>query len=630
MIGRYGNLSVYREIFRSKDFIRILLGGFLIPLGFYFSGLKIFPPQIYIFSIMDIFFLISAALNGLPVISGAFLGLIKKQVNVDELVSIALIACIFTGNYFEASVIAFIMSCGAFAEEFVSDRARGAIEALVNLNPEKAMIEKDGICFEKNIEDVIKGDIAVVRAGETIPVDGFVVSGSSLVDESLLTGEPMPVFKKTGDNVSAGTINTDGYMKLEAICDSNNSALAKIIGLVENAENSKIETTKLVDRYAAFFTPLILSISVLTYIFTNDIQRAVTVLVVGCPCSFLLAGPVASISAVARAAKSGIMVKGGVYLENIADASSFYFDKTGTVTNGKPSIVSVKTYNGYDEDRLISLASAVEKGSTHPIAKTLLEKNQEAGYKNLSAENIVIIPGRGVKGFVDGMEIEVSSGKSDPESGKTVVSVKADNEEIGEVSLFDQVRPGLRAMINELSDLGIRNFGIVSGDCEGAVRKAAVDSGISEFYSGLMPEEKLKLIKEKNNQKLVFTGDGINDAPALKAASVGISMGFKGSETALEASDIVLMNDRITLLPFLVRLSRKMKNIIGINILASLGINLVAIILSIMGLLSPVAGAVVHNAGSIFVVLLSASIIFTKENESSVNEGNQYIIGFDC
>ncbi|MGE4519543.1 MAG: heavy metal translocating P-type ATPase, partial [Desulfobacteraceae bacterium] len=463
-----------------------------------------------------------------------------------------------------------------------------------------------------------------------IPVDGVITSGSASVDESLLTGEPVPVFKKTGDFVSAGTVNTDGLIKFEVVRDCKCSALAKIIGLVGNAENSKIKTAKLVDKYAGYFTPLILSIAVLTYIFTGDITRAVTVLVVGCPCSFLLAGPVASVAAVARAAKSGIMVKGGVYLENIAAAGSFYFDKTGTVTEGTPQVVCVETFDGLNEESVLSLASAVEQGSTHPIAESIVKKNEESGYRNLRAKDIVNIPGKGVRGIVNASEVEVSAGISDLSNGETVVWVKADNKLVGKIYLFDKVRSGVKNMTEELFLLGAENVGILSGDSEGAVKRAAEDAGINEYYFSLAPEDKLEFISGRNSGSIVFTGDGINDAPALKASCAGISMGFKGSETALEASDVVLMNDRITLLPFLVKLSRKMKRIVSINIFLSLGINLIAVILGTAGLINPVAGALVHNAGSLLVVLLSASLIFTDEKNGEKFEENKLAVGFDC
>jgi Cd2+/Zn2+-exporting ATPase len=334
MIGRYGDLSVYKEVFKSADFYRIMVGGLLIPTGYLFVRVDFSAEAIFGWlpnekMLLNIFLFLSIALNGLPIILDAVKGLWQRKVNVDELVTIAIIACLINGNYLEAALISFIMVLGAFIEEAVSDRARGAIETLVNANPQTALIEKDGHTQIKSIDAVEIGEIAVVRAGDTIPVDGRVTEGSGAIDESLLTGEAFPVFKGPGDELSAGTVNTDGFIKLAVSRTGSHATIGRIIDLIQNAENSKIESTRIVDRYAGYFTPIILTIAALTYFFTLDITRAITVLVVGCPCSFLLAGPVATVATVGRAARSGIMIKGGRYLEKMAIPDPFSLIRPG-------------------------------------------------------------------------------------------------------------------------------------------------------------------------------------------------------------------------------------------------------------------------------------------------------------
>ncbi|BBO84160.1 hypothetical protein DSCO28_47260 [Desulfosarcina ovata subsp. sediminis] len=320
MIGRYGDLSVYKAVFQSADFYRIMAGGILIPAGYLLSrgdawGSPMnFPAGLAIFNLC---LMLSVAINGLPIIAGALKGIFQRKVNVDELVSIAIVACVLNGNFFEAALISFIMVLGAFIEETLSSRARRSIESLVKVNPHTALIETGSRQRIKKIGEVRVGETAVVKAGEVIPVDGEIIIGTASIDESLLTGESLPVSKGVGDDLSAGTLNLDGYLKVKVKRTGDDATIGRILDLIHQAENSKVGSARIVDRYAAYFTPLIVGIAVLTYLITRDITRSIAVLVVGCPCSFLLAGPVATVAAVGRAAKSGIMVKGGVYLDSI-------------------------------------------------------------------------------------------------------------------------------------------------------------------------------------------------------------------------------------------------------------------------------------------------------------------------
>ena len=616
MIGRYRDLSIYQEIFQSSDFYRIMVGGGLIPIGYLLSRTDFsapagnLPSGVVLFSG---FLLVSAIVNGLPIIVGALKGIVRRRVNVDELVSIAIIACLLNGNFFEAAMVSFIMVLGSFIEEAVSDRARSAIERLVKATPRSALIEVDGRRQVRDIEAVNIGDIAIVQAGETIPVDGRIVDGAGTIDEALLTGESLPVFKGEGDGVSAGTLNIDGYLRLRVERTGEDATIGRIVDLVHQAETSKVDSARIVDRYAGYFTPAVIAIALVTYLATRDASRAIAVLVVGCPCSFLLAGPVAAVAAVGRAAKAGIMVKGGSHLETLARATVFFFDKTGTLTTGTPRITAIRPATGLDEAGLIELAAAVERGSTHPLARVIGERARQLAADRLTAVDITVIPGYGVKGMVDDRAVSVFPSVSDRGTGETSVRITVDGRLAGEIDLLDGLRPVVPEALHRLRTLGADRIAILSGDAAGAVERIADAAGITDWHHRLTPEEKLRKIQQAEGRGVVFVGDGMNDAPSLKAAAVGIAMGQRGSEMALSTADIVLMNDLVERLPFLVRLSRKMTRTIRVNIALSVGINLVALALGTMGLLSPIMGAVTHNIGSLLVVLLAASITFTKD-----------------
>lgn len=611
MIGRHADLSVYRELFRSEDFVKVSFGAFLIPLSFSLPQIQIVPS--FNLGLLDIALLLSVAVNGFPIIVQAGKGILNKEINVDELVSIAIIACVINGNYLEAAVVSAIMVFGALVEEAVSDSARNSIRKLVEVTPDSTTIEKNGKEFTVDIKKVRIGDIVVLKAGDTIAVDGTVIEGSTDVDESSITGESMPVHKNIGAQVFAGTLCTNGFIKIRADRVGRDSTIGRIIQLVENAEQQKTRSGKIVDTYAAWFTPVILAAALLTYLFTRDITRAITVLIVGCPCSFLLASPVTTVAAIGRAAKSGIVVKGGKYLENIADARGFFFDKTGTITTGKPQVVAVAPAEGITNNDVLRMAAAVEKGSLHPLGAAIVKKAEELQLHYATAEDIRTEAGRGISGMVEGQHIEIVTSKTLDNNGYTNIDIRVDGREYGSISLMDRPRATAEATVKAIRALGIEKIAIISGDQHSPVKKTAESVGISEYYTSQKPGEKLEKIEGYTGGRVVYIGDGINDAPALKAADTGIAMGIRGAAVALETADIVLMNDRLEQLPFLIQLSRKMSRTIKTNIWLSFSINCIAVLAGAAGLLTPIWGAVTHNIGSILVVGLAASIGFIKE-----------------
>lgn len=611
MIGRYATLNVYREIFRSDDFFKLAAGSALIPAAFAVQSidLRLFGQL----RLTDFMLLVSVLVNGLPIVMEAVKGVARRQMNVDELVSIAIIACIINGNFFEAAVVSSIMVLGALVEEAVSDSARDAIRKLVEITPQTALVERGGKELTVEVSAILKGDVLPVREGQVIAVDGRVIEGRAAVQEASLTGEPVPVGKKTGDTVYAGTTCADGFMRIETLKVGEDAAIGKIITMVKAAEQSKTRETKIVDRYAAWFTPVIVGAALVTFLVTRDITRAITVLIVGCPCSFLLAGPVTTVAAIGRAARSGILVKGGQYLENIARATAFCFDKTGTITTGHPEAVDIIPSGNFSETQILEFSAAVESKSLHPLALAIVERAKAAGIPVREASEIQSFPGRGIHGQVDGKQVAVETGHDATAQGYTSVVVRIDGQDAGIIHLEDRPRPEAAQSIAGLREAGIRNIAVISGDRDGVVKKIAGAVGIGTWFARQRPGDKLERLSAMGvRNRMVYVGDGVNDAPALKAADTGIAMGFKGADVALETADIVLMNDTLSQLPFLVRLSKTMTRIIKINIFLSLLINCIAVGAGALGWLTPVMGAVAHNIGSILVVALAASIRFKK------------------
>ncbi|MBA3009655.1 MAG: cadmium-translocating P-type ATPase [Proteobacteria bacterium] len=607
MIGRYADLNVYQEIFKSDDFYRVMAGSALIPIALLLRSVAF-----SYFSLMDVLLLISILINGVPIIFNAVKGVVDRQVNVDELVSIAVIACVINGNYLEAAIVSGIMVFGALIEEAVSDSARQAIQKLIEITPKTALLEREGKEISVLAVDIEKGDVLPIRAGQVIAVDGSILTGTIVVDESSMTGEPIPVSRQEKQMVYAGTVCVDGFARICALKVGADATMGKIIRLVEAAEKSKTRSSKIVDQYAKWFTPVILLAALATYFGTWDMTRAITVLIVGCPCSFLLAGPVSTVAAIGRAAKAGILVKGGQYLENIAGATVFCFDKTGTITRGKPFVVKTISCGDLDEQQILSLAAAVERKSLHPLALAIVEKAKALDCLAVDASDIQSFPGKGISGRVGTKNIEILSCDKFADQGVTTVAVQVEGQAVGYICMEDLPRSTAKSAVQAIRDAGIRQIALISGDQEAPVSKVAQQVGITTWAACQKPADKLKRLAAFKNGQLVYVGDGVNDAPALKASDTGIAMGFNGSDVALETADIVLMNDDLGQLPFLIRLSRRMAATIKMSIGISFFINFVSVAAGAAGLLTPIWGAISHNIGSILVVVLAASIRFTK------------------
>lgn len=573
---------------------------------------------------------VAIILCGFPIILEAIIGLVTEfDIKADVLVSIALVASIIIGEHFAAGEVAFIMSLGGLLEELTVAKARAGIEKLVHLTPRTARIISDG--QEKVIpaEQVQVGDVIRVFPGETIPVDGVIIEGQTSINQAVMTGESLPVDKGIGDEVSSGTVNQFGSFDMEAAKVGEDSSIQRMIRLVQSADAGKAKIVGLADRWATWIVVIALVAAAGTFIATHEIIRSVTILVVFCPCALVLATPTAIMAAIGNATKHGFLVREGDALERLAVVSKIVFDKTGTLTYGTPKVVAVKSLSdAVSEMQIYEYAASAENRSEHPLGKAIVRCYKETAKKIVTdAVDFQMIPGRGVRALVDGKR--VVAGNLDLLSeqgietarleeaaaeylnqGCTVTFVALDGRTAGFIALADTLRENAVDMIHEINGTGVKPV-LLTGDHENAAGTIAAQLSISEFRSDCLPEDKLIYIRDsqESDQQVCMIGDGINDAPALKTAYVGIAMGGVGSDIAVDAADIALVNDDIKELPHLLLLSGKMMRKIKGNLTFSMILNFVAIILAITGILNPVVGALVHNAGSVFVIINSALLL---------------------
>ena len=582
---------------------------------------------------------VAILLCGVPILLEALHGLITAfDIKADVLVSIALVASVIIGEDFAAGEVAFIMQLGALLEELTVARARAGIEKLVKLTPRTARVLHDGQADILPAEQVRVGDLVRVLPGETIPVDGVIVSGQTSVNQAIMTGESMPVDKSAGDSVASGTVNQFGSIDLRAGKVGEDSSIQRMIRLVQTADAGKAKIVGLADRWATWIVVIALSAAVLTWLFTGQIIRAVTILVVFCPCALVLATPTAIMAAIGNATHHGFLVREGDALERLASVRRVAFDKTGTLTLGAPRVAAVHTLcPELDEAALFTLVAAAEQLSEHPLGKAIVTSWRENGAGLLpAADQFQMLPGRGVQAVVEGRTIlagnramlaeqgiplpQAAARAADAslEEGCTVIYIACDKRAVGLLALSDTVRPEAHAALAEVQALGVEPV-LLTGDNEKAARHLARQLGINSWHAGCLPQDKLRYMDDSlaEGQPVAMIGDGINDAPALKRAQVGIAMGGIGSDIAVEAADIALINDDLRELPHVVALSRRMMFVIRCNLTFSMALNFLAITLAITGLLNPVVGALVHNAGSVFVILHSAFLLGWRRHRTA-------------
>lgn len=576
---------------------------------------------------------IAIILCGIPILIGAFKGVIfEHDIKADLLVSLALIASAATGEFFAAGEVALIMQIGSLIEDYTSGKAKEGIEKLISITPQTARVLREGGSVEIPVEEVKAGDILSVLAGETIPVDGTIIEGETSIDQSVMTGESIPVDKKAGDTVSSGTMNQFGAFTMRADSVSSDSLLQRMIKLAKEAEENKAPIVTAADKWATWLVVIALSCAVITWFVTGEFMRAVTVLVVFCPCAFILATPTAVLAGIGNAAKYGIIVRSGDALERLSKIKRIAFDKTGTLTYGKPKVSKVvSTDNRYSEDEILKYTALAEQQSEHPLGKAIWNAYVEKGGKNETVKGFKVMAGQGISAEIDGKKVMVGKedfmtsqkqsvenlkniSKKELDEGATVVYVSLDDKVAGIVALKDTIREDSAKSISRLKAVGITPM-LLTGDNEYAARSISASAGINEVRANLLPEEKMNIIKgyAGGKEPICMIGDGVNDALALTTADAGIAMGGIGSDIAIESADAVLVSDDIKRLPYLFDLMQKVMKKIKVNIAASLIINISAVILSAMGVLTPITGALWHNFGSVFVVVNAALLLRVKD-----------------
>ena len=573
-------------------------------------------------------------LCGIPIILEAVIGLVTAfDIKADVLVSMALIASVIIGEIFAAGEVAFIMQLGALLEDLTVAKARAGIEKLVHLTPRTARKVSGNSETVIAAEDVQIGDILRVLPGETIPVDGMILSGQTSVNQAVMTGESLPVDKTAGDEVSSGTVNQFGAFDMKASRVGDDSSIQRMIRLVQSADSGKAKIVGIADRWATWIVVIALTAAALTWLVTGEIIRAVTILVVFCPCALVLATPTAIMAAIGNATKHGFLVREGDALERLALVSGITFDKTGTLTCGAPEVMAVISCDpAMDREKLYRLLAGAELRSEHPLGKAVVscfKKKKE--FKIPQPEEFRMLPGKGVYSVVEGQEILAGNTElfaenkiTFPDSlkiqaeeflkkGCTVIYIAVNGKMKGFAAVSDTLRADAPDTIQEIKNIKVTPV-LLTGDHESAAEYMAGRLGISQVYADCLPEDKLKRIEEyqKAGKKICMIGDGINDAPALKKAFVGIAMGGIGSDIAVDAADIALINDKISELPHLLRLAKRMMITIKCNLTFSMTLNFVAIVLAITGILDPVVGALVHNAGSVIVIVNSAFLLNWK------------------
>ncbi len=569
-----------------------------------------------------------AILLGAPIVLHAIKSLIKKQMHMDELVALAIIAAFATQNYVTAGIVAFFMLLSELIETRTALGARTSIESLIKLTPKKAnLIEKNGSEKEVKVSTLQPGDCVRARPGDNIPADGEVIKGLSSVNEATITGESLPVDKVPGMQVFAGTTNLTGVLDITVTKAGKDTTLGKVQSLIMEAEQTKIPIMRIIDHYVKWYTPTILMIAGIVLFFTSDVNRAITILVISCPCALILATPTAMVAAISASARLGILIKNVADLEIAGRITAIVVDKTGTMTTGQLYVTKLTPAEGVEPAELLSFAAAAEQMSKHPAARALQEVAKEANLSLSAPDDFKETPGKGVTALVNSARIMVGrdtflkeknvniSNVSDPtlheEQGFSTLYVAKDSKCIGWIGLQDKTRPEARHAVSELLDIGIKRVTMLTGDREEVANRVAAELACTDFKAHCLPQDKLSIVEDmkKDGHTVAVVGDGINDAPALAAGDLGIAMGAAGSDVAINSASIALMSNDLKRLPFLVRLSRKTRTVINGNLFFGIVFIILGVVAAALAWLPAVYAAVLHFAGSLIVIFNSARLV---------------------
>lgn len=576
-------------------------------------------------------FLAAMVIGGYTTGRKALYNLSKLRFDMNVLMVVAVAGAVLLGEWTEGAVVAFLFSVSASLEAYTVNKARQAIKSLMDLAPKEALVRRGGQLVILPVEEILVGDVILIKPGEKIPVDGKVILGYSAVNQAPITGESVPVEKGPEDQVFAGTINHHGLLEVETTKLVQDTTLSRIIHMVEEAQAKKAPTQAFVERFAAVYTPIVLvlaaGIVLVPPIFFNQpwapwIYRGLALLVVSCPCALVVSTPVAMVSAIGNAARHGVLIKGGAYLEQAGTLTAVAFDKTGTLTKGKPLVTDLIPAPGVASEKVLTLAASLEQLSQHPLARAVMAKAETCQVQPLAVDELTDIPGQGLVGQIEGVEYRLGSPSSLIQAGvkldafneqlntlmgggKTVMVLSAADRVLGIIGLADEMRPGVGKVVKSLKDAGIKTTIMLTGDHQATAEAIASQTGVNEFMAGLLPEDKANAVHSLRQKygKVAMVGDGINDTPAMAAASLGIAMGGSGADTALETADIVLMADDLSKLPFTIKLSRAALGVIKQNIALALGLKFLAVAFAIFGWLTLWLAIMADMGASLLVTL---------------------------
>ncbi len=574
--------------------------------------------------------MLGALLLGAPIVFHAIKSLIRKETHMDELVALAIFAAFVTQEYVTAGIVSFFMLLSELMESRTALGARASIESLIKLTPVKAnLIDSNGSEIEVKVSKLKPGDCVRVRPGDNIPADGEVLKGLSSVNEATITGESLPVDKVPGMQVFAGTTNITGALDITVTKAGKDTTLGKVQSLIIQAEQTKIPIMRIIDRYVKWYTPTILMIAGIVLFFTRNIDYAITILVISCPCALILATPTAMVAAISASARLGILVKNVADLEIAGKITAMVFDKTGTLTTGQLYVTKLTPADDIEPAELLSLAASAEQMSKHPAARALQNVTRQANLNLKQPDDFTETPGKGVTAKIDSANVIVgrasflqeqnidTSNIEDPalheEQGFSTLYIAKNSQCIGWIGLQDKTRPEAQKAVKELFDIGIKKVTMLTGDREEVASRVAAELGCTDFKAHCLPQDKLAIVEQikKDGHITVVVGDGINDAPALAAGDLGIAMGAAGSDVAINSASIALMNNDLKRLPFLVKLSRKTRKVINQNL--GFGITFIILGISSFRILTPEIAAVLHFAGSLLVVFNSARLVRSGE-----------------
>jgi Zn2+/Cd2+-exporting ATPase len=620
---RPGLFSRYRSFLLSKETIIAFINAALLLVGLVvsLSGRPVAGRW---------FYLASAVIGGIPlfILAGKAV-ILNHDITAGLMASVAIIAAILVGEYSAAALVVFMFAVGDWLENLTIARADNALRELARLAPETVTVLKDGHEVILPVEQVVVGDRVRVKSGERVGVDGRLAAGSGSVNQSAITGESMPVEKVANDEVFAGTLNEVGAFEFIVTRVGRDTTLGQIVKLVKEAQKTQAPVQRLANQYARTLVPVTFGLAILVYLLTGDITRSITVLVVVCPCALVLATPTAVVAAIGNAARHGMLIKSGAAIEQVGKVDVVAFDKTGTLTHGLPVVQAVIPLNGLLADELLGLAGSVEQSSEHPIGRSIVRAARARQVDGRVVEDFTVLPGFGVSGRVGGRQVIAGSRvllgergvtwteeideqvRGLENKGQTVVPVAVDGRLGGLITLADTPRPEAQRVVAELKRSGIQEVIMITGDNPRTAARIAEELGITRVYSEVLPQDKLKIVRElqAGGKKVAFVGDGVNDAPALAAAEIGIAMGLAGTDVALETAKIGLMADEIERIPQIIDLSRQALKTIRQNVIFSMSMNVLSVALGGLGIIGPVVGALMHEASALPVLANSARLI---------------------